>query len=553
MLCIQKKMERLSGLRGVNVSSYSKGHPYNPFTGEKYPPSLLHFKPFGSLNEDICIDTIRKGGFNAIRLLLLLESVYPSESIDNFNAVYLDEYVAFMEKVRRIIPGVFIIVDFHQDLYSRRLGGCGMPNFLLPKALRSVTTRISGTGASWGIKQVTDRQQYKTWKYFLENEEGSMDIYIECITRVIRYLVTKHKCCIDAIDILNEPGLPETYHGHILLSLDMSLRCNQLSSLYTKAVIKLTNVLMEQPVFFLLEPFNYDVSYILLKRIGLDKCVDVIMDAYRQQPRSPGLPSALDLCQRLVFAPHLYQPLNYFGPSVDRILSYHLETLSASGFSNILIGELGDVTYGKKHGVTLLAEQLRGVSKLGIPWFIWEYAPTYARSFSESSVNYKQTNNLEHWPWNGEYCSIVHHDLEYGKLYDDAIRNNILDDSRTFITDVSCCKNDMEENKLVRNRNLRLHRQTNHGILLMNHIPVRGLIGVEYERISYLTIPYNDGYLIQCVVLEFFGVREFEKFRQKHLASSVTESNILAMANPPGLRKVYYEFFIHGDTVLFFN
>lgn len=73
----------------------------------------------------------------------------------------------------------------------------------------------------------------------------------------------------------------------------------------------------------------------------------------------------------------------------------------------MVIGELGDVTYGAPEGETILDKQLRRLTSMAIPWIVWEFCPVYEASEAESRDVYRITNNIHSFPWNGEYCFLL--------------------------------------------------------------------------------------------------------------------------------------------------
>ncbi|EFO63820.1 Hypothetical protein GLP15_1995 [Giardia lamblia P15] len=391
-------------LRGVNVSSYSKGMPFNPVDSvsqDSYSLPQHVFKPFGKHSISAGLECISSLGFNCIRLLVFLEACFTISG--NIANDYVDGIGDFIMAAHA--RGFFVVLDFHQDNYSRRLGGSGLADVFLPASLRTAHTIFKGLGESWGSQPLTDKRYWTCWMRFWDNvlidempgwpDMPLQELYIYCITATLQRLYARDGLFVDAIDIINEPCLPEVFAGQLLfVPWQTRTRRGQLIEFYVRAIASL-----EQTGFhgyYFLEPFNYDVSYLMRFSIGLDGCCNRVCEAIPELDR-----------KRLVFAPHCYQPLRNLGPSIDCILQNHIRSQEAGGFSWMVIGELGDVTYGAPEGETILDKQLKHLTSMAIPWIIWEFCPVYEASEAESRDMYRITSNIHSFPWNGEYCSIV--------------------------------------------------------------------------------------------------------------------------------------------------
>ncbi|KAE8303413.1 Endoglycosylceramidase [Giardia duodenalis] len=401
-------------LRGVNVSSHSKGMPFNPVDsgpqGSYLPPQHV-FEPFGKHSVSAGLECISSLGFNCIRLLVFLEACFTT------SGGIVDEYV---DGVGDFIMAAhahrfFVVLDFHQDNYSRRLGGSGLADVFLPASLRTAHTVFKGLGESWGSQPLTDRRYWTCWMRFWDNalidempgwpRMALQELYVYCVTAILQRLYARDGLFVDAIDIINEPCLPEVFAGQLLfVPWQTRARREQLIEFYARAIAGLEKTGFHG--YYFLEPFNYDVSYLMRFSIGLDGCCNRVCEVL------PGFDR-----KRLVFAPHCYQPLTNVGPSIDCIVQNHIRSQETGGFSWMVIGELGDVTYGAPEGETILDKQLRRLTSMAIPWIVWEFCPVYEASEAESRDVYRITNNIHSFPWNGEYCSIVGPDLKPLPIY----------------------------------------------------------------------------------------------------------------------------------------
>jgi len=119
---------RVQIFHGLNV--VQKSFPWHPSTGD--------FDPFSSLNaEDMT--NLQSWGFNAIRLGVMWPGVEPVEG--EYNHTYL-------QVIRQLVDdlyshGIWTIVDFHQDAFTERFCGEGVPDWLLPK-LEPIQRTCSG-------------------------------------------------------------------------------------------------------------------------------------------------------------------------------------------------------------------------------------------------------------------------------------------------------------------------------------------------------------------------------------------------------------------------
>ena len=97
-------------LRGVNVSGRAKG------------------PPFVALEDPAGFDQVAAWGFGVVRLLTSWEAIEPERGV--LDAAYLDRYVALVREAEG--RGLQVLVDMHQDLWSRAFCGDGAPPWALP-------------------------------------------------------------------------------------------------------------------------------------------------------------------------------------------------------------------------------------------------------------------------------------------------------------------------------------------------------------------------------------------------------------------------------------
>lgn len=99
--------DRVLILRGVNLSGRSKRPPFLP----------------DQTREEIA--ALREWGFNSVRYLIVWEAVEPKPG--QYDDAYLDRVAERVKWCRE--AGLRVILDMHQDLFSRKYGGDGAPEW----------------------------------------------------------------------------------------------------------------------------------------------------------------------------------------------------------------------------------------------------------------------------------------------------------------------------------------------------------------------------------------------------------------------------------------
>jgi endoglycosylceramidase len=111
-------------LRGVNTGGRSKVPPFYPF--EPVPDFDTALNRYA--------DQVQSLGFNVVRLLVIYEAGEPVRG--QYDEAYLKIYDRMVDAFSR--RGIYIIIDSHQDLYSRRFCGDGFPDWAIPEKYRSM-------------------------------------------------------------------------------------------------------------------------------------------------------------------------------------------------------------------------------------------------------------------------------------------------------------------------------------------------------------------------------------------------------------------------------
>lgn len=172
-------------LRGVNVAGNSK------------------VPPFRAISDAAQLDLLPRLGMNVVRLLFTWEAYEPQPG--TYDAAYLEYYVSTVKAAAA--RGLYVVVDFHQDGYSRfSIGGCGegFPSWALPSTVTPANPDNGPTCTDWGLCILTDAVLQRTWDAFYADSEGVRTRYLAMIGRVVTAL--GGESMVIGYDVLNEPG-----------------------------------------------------------------------------------------------------------------------------------------------------------------------------------------------------------------------------------------------------------------------------------------------------------------------------------------------------------
>ena len=172
---IRDHFGRIRLFRGVNVSGKSKLPPFLPL---ETPSQLSPLQSFG---------------FNVIRLLVIWEAVAPQRGA--IDETYLEKLSAFVEEAERL--GIFVLIDMHQDLFSREHGGDGAPAWAVKHDGKPAS------GKRWFLHYFRSRAVQKNLARFWANEDGVMKAYADTLRAVVKHF-SRHDNVI-GYDMFNEP------------------------------------------------------------------------------------------------------------------------------------------------------------------------------------------------------------------------------------------------------------------------------------------------------------------------------------------------------------
>jgi len=171
-------------LRGVNATGDAKMPPFKTLTS----PTLL--------------DPLPGWGINTIRFLFTWEAFEPTA------CGYSEDYLAYYEQAVKWAAerGIYVIVDFHQDAFSRyALGGCGegAPLWALTDRVTPATPDNGPNCAGWGSKATFSPQNYLVFDRFFKDDKQALSHYLEMLRRVAARLAQYPN--VIGYDMMNEP------------------------------------------------------------------------------------------------------------------------------------------------------------------------------------------------------------------------------------------------------------------------------------------------------------------------------------------------------------
>lgn len=172
--------------RGVNFASRSKLPPYLPvsplhrksITSQELKAELKRIEPE--------IKRLAELGFNIVRLVVIWKAIEPRPN-PNLDQL-LPEGVTYLNLVKEIIDvlysyGLFVIIDFHQDIAHEVYGGDGFPDWALaidefhPKPLPPSPDRGRDWAVGYYLNYLVRNTLQSFWKNSLRNKDLGLEGY----------------------------------------------------------------------------------------------------------------------------------------------------------------------------------------------------------------------------------------------------------------------------------------------------------------------------------------------------------------------------------------
>ena len=135
-------------------------------------PDTDNFDPYFSFtDEDISI--LKRLGINLVRLGIIWESIEYAEG--QYNSTHLEKMSNIVSKLEQ--NGITVIVDAHQDMFSRLFCGEGTPKFYAEKMTYAKDCKSNLISRFFGLVTACIPLSVNNWRY---NEEGLPEIE-DCI------------------------------------------------------------------------------------------------------------------------------------------------------------------------------------------------------------------------------------------------------------------------------------------------------------------------------------------------------------------------------------
>lgn len=312
-------------LRGVNAGGRSKFAPYVPFdfVGDGF-----------SAANDAYWDRAAEWGIDVVRLPFTWAAVEPTKGMDD--AAFLARYDALIDAAWK--RGIYVIVDFHQDVFAQEYCGDGFPSWVLPAPAPAPHHDCP----AWFFAYAQDDAVRSAFDRFWANQDGVKDAYLALWDRMAARYASRPG--VIGFDVFNEPSAGSSKDP-------AGWESTTLTAFYNEVVPRVHSAAPATLVYF--EPSPEGLS-------------------------APATALGLPAGDKLVFAPHWYAFTALGGkkaPPLDGVLPALKPLLDqANGFQiPIHLGECG-VSHDEEGAGDYLTAHYDVLDQLQMSSTQWEYS-----------------------------------------------------------------------------------------------------------------------------------------------------------------------------------
>ena len=307
---------------------------------------------FMPIDDPALLDPLQEWGMNVIRLLFTWEAYEPTPG--EYNQEYLDYYSRVIDWAAQ--RGIYIIVDIHQDSFSRfSNNGCGegFPEWAIGPDIPHDTPDGTEEGCkNWGVTMIFDLKMHLTWHHFWRDTYCARTAYLDMIESIAARFSDKPN--VIGIDLMNEPW---------------GIANEEILPLYEDAEVLVRS---HSPTWIIF------VSTHALTSAG--------MPTYMEKPSF----------NNFAYSPHFYDPLTfafniYLGWSLDAPFIM-LKDKAIEWNAPLFLGEFG-ATGTCLAGLSYVDEVYKELDKVFASGVQWSYTPDWTPEFKDG--------------WNGEDMSII--------------------------------------------------------------------------------------------------------------------------------------------------
>lgn len=167
-----------------------------------YIPSLEGFDPFNSMSEED-VKIMKHYGFNLVRLGVIWESIERSEGV--YDTEHLEKVEAIVNMLGK--NGIYVLIDAHQDMFSRLFCGEGVPHFYAKKMTYEQECKTNFLSRVMRLVGACLPLKTFNWRY---DEEG-LPLIDDCRTGFLKFHQSPELTTIYASFYRNEHGIQDKF------------------------------------------------------------------------------------------------------------------------------------------------------------------------------------------------------------------------------------------------------------------------------------------------------------------------------------------------------